>query len=150
MNTEIKTPQTLQEAIIFYANENNCVNLMISLRWPNGMCCPRCGDMDVSHIEIKTRQQDRAIWYCSGCKKQFSVKVGTIFEDSPLPLSKWLTAMWLLTCAKNGVSSCEVSRALGVTQKTAWFMLHRIREAIATGTIEKFTGSVEADETFIG
>jgi len=96
--------------------------------------------------ELRTRQ----IWKCYDCKKQFSVKVGTIFEDSPLPLNKWLIAIWMLTNCRNGISSCEIERTIGVTQKTAWFMMHRIREAMAAGTIEKLSGTVEADETFVG
>jgi len=150
MGNELTIPKTLQQAIIFYADEQNCLDFMVKTRWPDGVCCPRCGDTAVTLIERKTRQQDRTIWKCNGCKKQFSAKVGTVFEDSPLPLSKWLPALWLLTGAKNGISSCEVARALGVTQKTAWFMMHRIREAISLGTVEKFRGTVEADETFIG
>jgi len=150
MGNELTIPETLQQAIIFYADEQNCLDFMIKTRWPNGVCCPRCGDTAVTLIERITRKQDRTIWKCNGCKKQFSAKVGTVFEDSPLPLGKWLSALWLLTGAKNGISSCEVARALGVTQKTAWFMMHRIREAISLGTIEKFTGPAEADETFVG
>lgn len=92
----------------------------------------------------------RRIWNCRGCKKQFSVKVGTIFEDSPLTLLKWLPAVWLIVNAKNGISSCELARSLGVTQKTAWFMLHRIRLAMQEGSINKMKGQVEVDETFIG
>ncbi len=143
-------PQTLQEAVVFYADEENCIRQMIAARWKNGICCPRCGDMAVTRLRRISRKQTRTIWKCNGCKKQFSVKVGTIFEDSPLPLSKWLVAVWLITAAKNGISSCELHRAIGVTQKTAWFMLHRIREAIATGSAELFNGPVEADETFVG
>jgi hypothetical protein len=90
------------------------------------------------------------LWKCRGCLKQFSVKVGTIFEDSPLGLNKWLVAVWVIVNAKNGCSSCELARALGVTQKTAWFMLHRIRLALHEGTVDKMSGQVEADETFIG
>jgi transposase-like protein len=150
METELYVPKTLTEAIVFYSDDQNCLDFIVKMRWPNGICCPRCGDMNVTLVERKTRQQSRTIWMCNGCRKQFSAKVGTIFEDSPLPLAKWLAAMWLLTGAKNGISSCEASRALGVTQKTAWFMLHRIREAISLGSIEKFRGPVESDETFIG
>ena len=150
MGNELSVPKTLQQAIIFYADEQNCLDFMVETRWPDGVRCPRCGDAAVTLIERKTRQQDRTIWKCNGCKKQFSAKIGTVFEDSPLPLSKWLPALWLFTGAKNGISSCEVARALGVTQRTAWFMMHRIREAISLGTVEKFRGTVEADETFIG
>ena len=96
--------------------------------------------------------ESRKVWQCKNkeCKKQFSVKVGTIFEDSPIGLDKWLTAMWLIVNAKNGISSYEIHRAIGVTQKTAWFMLHRIRLAMETGSIEKLKGDVECDETFVG
>ncbi len=142
--SDFKVPTTLIEAISFYSDEENCDRVMVATRWPNGICCPNCGSMDVK--KISTRQIRR----CVDCKKQFSTKVGSIFEDSPLSLSKWLTAVWLLAGAKNGISSCEVSRALGVTQKTAWFMLHRIREAMAAGSFERFRGPVEADETSIG
>ncbi len=117
-----------------------------SRRWPDGPVCPRCGLVDKKHYYLKTRR----VWKCRSCKKQFSVKVGTIFEDSPIGLDKWLTAIWMLANCKNGVSSYELHRAIGVTQKTAWFMLHRIRAAMHTGTFEKLSGEVEADETFIG
>ncbi len=143
-------PQTLQQAVIYFSDEENCIRQMISIRWKAGLCCPRCGDVDVTRIRRITRKQYRAIWKCNGCKKQFSLKVGTIFEDSPLPLSKWFVAIWLLTCAKNGISSCELARAIGVTQKTGWFVFHRIREAIRAGSIEKFNGTVEADEAYVG
>jgi transposase-like protein len=117
---------------------------MVAMRWPNGVCCPACGSIAVKLIST------RWVRVCNDCKKQFSTKVGSIFEDSALPLSKWLTAIWLLAGAKNGISSCELARALGITQKSAWFVLHRIREAMTTGTFEKFKGTVEADESYIG
>ena len=117
---------------------------MIAIRFPHGICCPRCGDVAV------TKLSRPGVWKCNGCKKQFTLKVGTIFEDSPLSFSKWLAAVWLLAGAKNGISSCELARALGVTQKTAWFMLHRIRHAMQTGSFDKFSGAVEVDETAIG
>lgn len=116
------------------------------LRWPEGSVCPRCGILDEKHYYLKTRR----VWKCRACKKQFSVKVGTIFEDSPIGLDKWLAAIWMIANCKNGVSSYEIHRAIGVTQKTAWFMMHRIRLAMQTGTFEKLSGKVEADETFIG
>lgn len=137
-------PKTLQEAIEYFANPQVATAFVVNIHWPDGVTCPRCECKDVSHIS--TRQ----IWQCKSCKKQFSVKAGTIFEDSPLPLKKWLAAMWLITSAKNGISSYELHRALGITQKSAWFMLHRIRLAMQNGSIEKFSGQVEADETFIG
>ena len=115
------------------------------MRWPNGeAACPRCGSLDAYYV--KTRR----IWQCKDCKRQFSVKLGTIFERSPIGLDKWLTAVWLLTSAKNGISSYELHRAIEVTQKTAWFMMHRIRLAMHTGSFEKMRGEVEVDETFIG
>jgi hypothetical protein len=148
--TKQATPKTLQEAIVFFSKPENCINYMASRRWPNGVICPTCGRTDVSFLATQNK------WQCKSAhpKRQFSVKVGTIFEDSPLGLDKWLTAIWMITNCKNGVSSYEVHRAIGVTQKTAWFMVHRIRLAMQTGTFEmKMGGSgnaVEADETFIG
>jgi transposase-like protein len=115
-----------------------------SLRWPDGVRCLHCESVDCSYVA------SRRIWQCKNCRKQFSVKVGSIFEDSPIPLSKWLPAMWLLVNCKNGVSSYEIARDLGVTQKTAWFMLHRLRLAIHAKSFDKMGGTVEADETFIG
>jgi transposase-like protein len=147
MTTKKDTPKTLQQAIIFFADADNCLNYLAARRWPNGAVCPTCGREDVSFL-AKQRK-----WQCKSAHKrrQFSVKVGTIFEDSPLGLDKWLTAIWMVTNCKNGISSYEVGRALDVTQKTAWFMLHRIRLAMQTGTFEtKMSGQVEVDETFIG
>lgn len=137
-------PGSLIEAIAFYSNEQNCFDTMVALRWPNGVCCPRCGDINTTLFKT------RPLFKCNGCKKQFTVKVGTIFEDSPLSLSKWLPAVWLLGGAKNGISSCELARALDVQQRTAWFMLHRIRHAMQTGSFEKMSGTIEVDETFVG
>jgi transposase-like protein len=137
-------PQTLQEAILYYADPDNCLMLLTEVRWPNGVTCPRCDSKSVTFMNA------RRIWNCKGCRKQFSIKVGTIFEDSPIGLDKWLAAVWMITNDKNGISSYEIHRALGVTQKTAWFMLHRIRLAMQNGSIEKLAGEVEADETFIG
>lgn len=140
------TPQTLLEAIQFFSTGDNAHNFVTQLRWPNGVRCPRCDSAKVTPIPT------RKTWECKCCteKKQFSVKVGTIFEDSLIPLPKWLAAIWLLANAKNGVSSYEIHRSLGVTQKTAWFMLQRIRLAMQTGSFLKFKGQVEVDETFIG
>jgi transposase-like protein len=132
-------------AIRYYSDPLVCVKEVASVKWPKGEpVCPRCGNK--RHSFLKTR----LMWKCLECRKQYSVKVGTIFEDSPVGLDKWLCAMWMLANCKNGVSSYEIARALGVTQKTAWFMLHRIRYALHHGTINKMTGTVEADETFIG
>jgi transposase-like protein len=147
----MKAPKTLQEAIIYFASPDNCLTYMVAHRWPNGVTCPTCGRTDPSFLMKQGK------WQCKSAhtKRQFSVKVGTIFEDSPLGLEKWLPAVWIITSAKNGVSSCEIARSLGVTQTTAWFMLHRIRYAMQTGSFMKLggnggSGEVEADETFIG
>jgi len=138
-------PTTLIEAINYFSNPDVCTEYVAKLRWSDGVTCPTCGSKDVRYI--KTRH----IWECKNQhpKKQFSVKVGTIFEDSAISLTKWLAAIWVIANAKNGVSSYEIARSLGVTQKTAWFMMHRIRLAMGTDN-GKFSGTVEADETFIG
>jgi transposase-like protein len=145
MTNELKVSKTLQQAILLFSDPKVCHDYMVGWRWGGEVVCPRCGSANVGEL-VKTR----LVWNCKGCKKQFSVKVGTIFEDSPLKLSTWLPAVWLITNAKNGISSYELHRALGVTQKTAWFMLHRIRYAMQQGSFEKMSGTVEADETFIG
>ncbi len=137
-------PETLTEVIQHFSDPRKCVEFVRDLHWPDGVVCPKCDSKDVT--ELTTRQ----LWQCKKCQKQFSVKVGTIFEASGLPLSKWLTAMWLIANAKNGISSYEIHRSIGVTQKTAWFMLHRIREAMRNGSIVKLSGVVEADETWVG
>jgi transposase-like protein len=139
-------PRTLQEAIQYFSDADNCLNYVASKRWPNGVVCPTCGSTKVSFLGNQRR------WQCSAhhAKRQFSVKVGTIFEESPLGLDKWLPCVWLVTNCKNGVSSLEISRALGVTQKTAWFMLHRARLALQGKNGGKLGGEVEVDETFIG
>jgi transposase-like protein len=132
-------------AIRHYSDPITCLNEVAEVKWPNGApVCPRCAGKE--HFFLATR----LVWKCKACKKQFSVKVGTIFEDSPVGLDKWLCAMWMMANCKNGVSSYEIARALEVTQKTAWFMLQRIRYAMHTGSIDKMSGTVEADETFIG
>jgi transposase-like protein len=141
-------PKTLREAIVYFADPSNCLNYLVARRpeWKNGVICPRCGSATVGFLKKQLR------WQCSvrHPRRQFSVKVDTIFEDSPLGLDKWLPAVWLLHNCKNGVSSCEIARALGVTQKTAWFMLHRIRLSQHAKSGNKFSGQIEADETFIG
>lgn len=142
-------PKTLQQAIIHFADPDNCLKFVVARRWPNGVECPTCGRDDVRFIST------RRMWECKSqhARKQFSVKVGTIFEDSALPLDKWLVAIWLIANCKNGVSSYEVARALGVTQKSAWFMLHRIRLAMQARSFLKVGGpgsEVEVDETFVG
>lgn len=145
MQAELTFPETLQEAIIFCANEQNAFDFIVSMRWPTGaVSCPDCGGSSVAFLET------RKVWKCRSCKRQFSVKVGTVMEDSPIKLDKWLCAFWLIANAKNGISSYEIHRALGVTQKTGWFLLHRIWLALQNGTLEKMTGTVEVDETYIG
>ena len=138
-------PATLQDAIVYFADTDRAHAFAVMLRWPDGVFCPWCNSAEHSYIST------RRLWKCKGCKTQFSVRVGTIFEDSPISLSKWLTAIWLLTNCKNGISSYELHRGIGVTQKTAWFMLHRIRAAIKAKSFnKKLSGIVEADESFIG
>lgn len=140
-------PQTLHDAIKHFVNEENAFNFVKAIRWPDGVVkCPTCGSKELSFLST------RKLWKCKNAhpKRQFSVKVGTVLEDSPIALDKWLCAFWLIANAKNGISSYELHRSLGVTQKTAWFMLHRIRLALQDGSIMKFKGTVEADETFIG
>jgi transposase-like protein len=142
-------PKTLQQAIIHFSNPDNCLKFMVRLRWPDGVACPTCGRKDANFLANQRK------WQCKSVHnhRQFSAKVGTIFEDSPIGLDKWLVALWMIANCKNGVSSYEVGRALGVTQKSAWFMLHRIRLAMQTNSFVKLGGKgteVEVDETFIG
>jgi transposase-like protein len=146
MESPAKQPKTLLEAVRYFADLDVATEYVAWLRWPEGPVCPKCGVLDPKHYYLKTRR----VWKCRACKKQFSVKVGTIFEDSAIGLDKWLPAVWLIANCKNGISSYELAKDLGVTQKTAWFMLHRIRLAMQTGTFEKLSGQVEADETYIG
>jgi transposase-like protein len=141
-------PKSLQEAIVYFSNPDNCIDYLAIRRWPDGrVLCPTCGSDKVKfHAE-------RRIWQCSShhSKRQFSIKVGTVMEDSAIGLDKWLTAAWLITNCKNGISSYEIARDVKVTQKSAWFMLHRIRLAMQDETLgSKLSGEVEADETFIG
>jgi transposase-like protein len=140
-----RLPTSLLEAIRYFSDLDVCTDFVAGLRWPNRPVCPKCGSAD-KHSYVTTRR----IWKCSACKRQFSVKVGTVFEDSPLGLDKWLPAVWLAANSKNGISSHELGRALGITQKSAWFMLHRIRLAMQSGSFEKLDGEIEVDETFIG
>jgi transposase-like protein len=144
METTPAEPKTLSEAIRFFSDPDRCLAYLIPLRWPSGICCPRCACADYSFL--KTRR----IWKCKGCKRQFSIKVGTVLEDSPLGLDKWLTGIWLIANCRNGISSYEIHRALGICQKSAWFLLHRIRYAMKTGSLSKLSGMLESDETFIG
>lgn len=145
----MKTPKTLQDAIKFFAEPGNCLAYMISIRWPDGVECPTCRRKDVVFLANQNKWQCKSVHH----HRQFSAKVGTIFEDSPIPLDKWLVAVWMIINCKNGVSSYEIHRALGITQKSAWFMLHRIRLAMQNRSLMKLGGSgreVEVDETFIG
>jgi len=137
-------PSNLVEAIRYFSDLDVCTEFVANLRWPDGPVCPRCGGTEYSYLTT------RRVWKCKACKKQYSVKLGTIFEDSPLGLDKWLPAVWLIANSKNGISSHELGRALGITQKSAWFMLHRIRLAMQTGSFKKLGGTVEVDETYIG
>lgn len=143
--SETPKPKTLLEAIRYFSDQEVCVQFMADLRWPGGPVCPRCGSTD-KHSYLTTRR----IWKCKDCKKQFSVKLGTIFEDSGLGFDKWLPAVWLVANSKNGISSHELARSLGITQKSAWFMLHRIRLAMQTGSFDRLSGEVEVDETYVG
>jgi transposase-like protein len=140
-----KLPTTLQEAIRFFADPQRCQDLLSSMRWPQGPVCPKCNSLRQGFLKSHN------VYQCKDCRKQYTAKLGTIFEDSALPLDKWFCALWMLTNAKNGISSYEVHRALKVTQKTAWFMLHRLRLALQKGSIDrKLMGDVEVDETYIG
>ncbi|MEI9815177.1 MAG: IS1595 family transposase [Acidobacteriota bacterium] len=140
-------PTTLQEAIVFFDDADRALQYFVARRWANGVTCPTCGSQDVRFLANQRR------WECKAkhAKKQFSAKVGTIFEDSAIALEKWLCAVWLVTNCKNGISSHEIARDLGITQKSAWHMLHRIRLGMQdTTTGGKLSGEVEVDETFIG
>jgi hypothetical protein len=140
-------PKTLQQAVVYFSNPETALAEMVKFRWPDGVVkCPTCGSEKVSFLK------SRRLWECAEkhAKRQFSVKVGSIMEDSAIGIDKWLVAMWLIANCKNGISSYELARDIGVTQKTGWFMLHRIRMAMHDDPEFKFTGYVEADETFIG
>ena len=139
-----KLPESLQEAVVYFSDPEKAHEWAVSLRWPNGIECPRCGSKE--HSFISTRR----IWFCKGCKKQFTVKVGSIFEDSPLGMDKWMFALWLLVTCKNGISSYEIASHLNITQKSAWHLMHRVRKAVHSGSFTKLSGECEADETFIG
>lgn len=142
-----RAPETLIEAIRYFQDPEICRQFMIELRWPDGViACPTCGQIDPTWMPSVQR------WQCKAkhAKRQFSVKVGTVMEDSPIPVDKWLATIWLLANNKNGISSYELARDIGVSQKSAWFMLHRIRAAMEDGTFNKLNGTVEADETWIG
>lgn len=143
-----KKIETLQDAVIYFSDPDVCIQTVAKMRWPGGRpVCPACGHTE--HYWIKTQKR----WKCKECWKQFSVKVGTLFEESPISLDKWMLAMWMLANCKNGVSSYEIADTIGITQKSAWFMLHRIRMALRNKSILKVGGpntEVEVDETWIG
>ena len=144
-------PKTLQEAVVFFSDPDNCVAYLVARRWPSGVSCPTCGRTDVSYVPA------RRLWQCKTrhAKCQFSVKIGTIFEESPIALKSWLMAMWMIANCRNGVSSYEIARSVGVTQKSAWHMMHRIRLAMKDAGLgaklgSKDGGEVEVDESFVG
>jgi len=145
----MEQPKSLTDAIRFYADPMNCIAVVKEMRWPDGGPeCPHCGERKNYWLVKQMR------WKCAKCRKQFTAKTGTVFEDSPISLDKWLIGIWLVSNCKNGISSYEIARHVGVTQKSAWFMLHRIRYALQAGSLEQFGGPesapVEVDETFIG
>jgi transposase-like protein len=139
-------PTNLLEAIRHFSDLDVANDFVAKLRWPDGPTCPACGSTEYSYLST------RRVWKCKqkDCRKQYSVKLGTIFGDSPLGLDKWLPAVWLVANSKNGISSHELGRALGITQKSSWFMVHRIRLAMQTGTFDKLDGEIEVDETYVG
>jgi hypothetical protein len=140
-------PSTLQEAIIYFAIPENANRFLADLRWADGTVrCPYCDSDNVAYLASVNRYK----CYGKHAKAQFSLKVGAIFEDSPIGLDKWLCAMWLIVNCKNGISSCELARDLGITQKSAWFLDHRIRFALYSGSFDKLSGEVGGDETFVG
>lgn len=127
------TPRNLREAVRYFSDPGRCLEFAVSLRWPDGVVCPVCGGADVTFLST------RRIWKCRSAhpRRQFSVKSGTIFEDSPIGLDKWFEAIWMVANGADDLSSYTVARELGVTQKTAWFMMHRIRIAMRSGSFEK-------------
>jgi 5-methylcytosine-specific restriction endonuclease McrA len=139
-------PETLLEAVQYFSDSEAALKFLVDVRWPKGVACPHCGSRKVTYLA------NAKVWKCKTAhpRQKFSAKVGTIFEDSPIGLDKWLPAMWLAANCKNGISSYELHRGIGVTQKTAWFMLQRIRLAMHNGSVEKMSGTCEADETYIG
>jgi transposase-like protein len=139
-------PKTLQEAVVYFSDLTRCQALIVKLRWPDGVACPRCNSNNVRYIGT------RRIWQCNEKhrKQQFSAKVGTVMEDSPLGLDKWMVAMWMVANCKNGISSYELARALGITQKTAWFLAARVKLAMQNRSFRPLAGMIEVDESFIG
>jgi len=145
-------PESLLEAVRYFADERRAHDFLVQIRWPGGVRCAHCNSDRVGKLVVSGKSgKERRIWNCKACKRQFTAKLGTIFQDSPLPLSKWLPAVWLVVNAKNGVSSHELARSLKITQKSAWHLGHRIRTAIQRGGgIVRLDGVVECDESFIG
>jgi transposase-like protein len=146
MKDKNEFPTTLKEATEYFSDADAALKFAVTMRWADGVKCPRCGS---KHVSFTAK---RRVWTCEDCpdRRQFSFKVGTIMEDSPITLDKWLIGIWLIASAKNGISSYELGRALGITQKSAWHLGHRIRLALQSGTVEKLSGEVEADESYIG
>lgn len=145
MDTKQSVPETMLEAVRQFADPVAAHDFWVQMRWPDGVACPlACGSVRVAYMPKRRR------WYCNDCKQQFTAKVGTIFEDSPIGFDKWLPAIWLIASNRNGISSYELARALRVTQRTAWFMLHRIRKALENDDLTPFSGTVEVDEAYIG
>lgn len=142
---QMHTPKTFLEAVTYFSSEVICVEYLSNIFW-NGSekCCIKCGSVAIYGMRT------RPVFKCRDCKKQFSIKSGTVMQKSPLPITKWLPAIWMVINDKNGISSYEVARALGVSQQTSWFMLHRIREAVQNGSITKLSGEIEIDETYVG
>ena len=146
-NAPPNEPQTLVEAVRFFSNPQNCHNYLMSIKWPSGdICCIECGSTNVGQIKSRNLFQCRE----KECRKQFSVKLGTIFQDSPLSLSKWLVGIWQIANCRNGVSSCELARTLGIKQQSAWHLLHRVREAMKSQYNRRLQGTVETDESYVG
>jgi transposase-like protein len=142
-DTQVILPESLEEAILMFADKMYAHTVCAMFVWPDGVpTCHHCGGKNAHFMEAYFRYR------CRDCRKDFTVKTGTIFEDSPLPLTKWMTAMWMIANCKNGISSYELTRALKIGQKTTWFMLHRIREAMRAGSLQKMSGTVEASDEF--
>jgi transposase-like protein len=147
MNTEINLPKTLTDAVLHFSDPTTALNFFVKFRWPKGVRCPHCGSDKVHFLANQRR------WKCSNkhSRRQFTVKVGSVMEDSPLGLDKWAVCIWLEVNCKNSISSYEIARDLNITQKSAWFMLHRVRHALHVGSFDKkLAGMIEADETFVG
>lgn len=143
----MEQPKTLQEVVGMYADPKVAHDTVVAMRWPHAVACPRlgCGSADVRVIGGSVPR-----WLCKDCNREFTAKTDTVFENGPIGFDKWLPALWLLSANRNGISSCELARALGVAQKAAWFMLHRIRLVMQAGSVQQIDGEIEIDETFVG